>query len=162
MFTQIIPAPWRWAILAALFAAAGGLGWVQGAGHVQTQWQAAQSAQAQAVAVQSVHVATITAAQTRITEEVADNVETRIAAVRSYYAGRVRQQPTNRAGAVPPAADPTVGLAPGSADDGSPPAGSGIHGESWPDLAERCAVTTELLLGWQEWWSAVEGVNQLD
>lgn len=155
MLTQIIPAPWRWAILAALFALSGGLGWLEGAGHVQSQWDAAQTRQTRIAAQQAVRAATVTAAQTKVTQEVAENVETRIAAVRSYYAGRVRQQPASRPRPVPAAPDPAGSADATPADDGSLAAGPG-DGDS---LAERCAVTTEQLLGWQTWWGAVARIN---
>ena len=159
MLTQIVPAPWRWAILVTLFALAGGFGWIEGASHVQARWDAAQAQQSSVVAQQAARAATITAAQTHATEEVAKNVETRIAAVRSYYAGRVRQQPADRAGAVPATADAPASAAAAPADNGSPAAGSGFRAESTATLAERCAVTTEMVLGWQEWWERVEQIT---
>lgn len=159
MLTQIVPAPWRWAILVTLFALAGGFGWLEGARHVQARWDAAQARQSSAVAKQAARAAIITAAQTHVTEEVAKNVETRIAAVRSYYAGRVRQQPAGRSGAVPATADAAGSALADPANDGPPAAGSGLRSESAATLAERCAVTTEMVLGWQEWWGRVEQIT---
>lgn len=159
MLTQIVPAPWRWAILATLFALAGGFGWIEGARYVQARWDAALARQSSVVAQQAARAATVTAAQTHATEEVAQNVETRIAAVRSYYAGRVRQQPAGRTGAVPATADAAGSASANPADDGPPSAGSGLRPESAATLAERCAVTTEMVLGWQEWWGRVEDIT---
>ena len=85
MLTTILPAPWRWAILVTLFAMAAGFGWLEGASHVQARWDAAQAKQADTVARQAVRAATITAAQTHATEEVANNVENRIAASTRWH-----------------------------------------------------------------------------
>ena len=38
---NLIPRPYRWLAIAALAVALTGLGWVKGAGHVQSQWDAA-------------------------------------------------------------------------------------------------------------------------
>lgn len=43
MWTSLVPLPYRWAIIAALFAAAFGFGWVKGAGHVRAEWSAADA-----------------------------------------------------------------------------------------------------------------------
>ena len=158
MLTTILPAPWRWAILVTLFAMAAGFGWLEGASHVQARWDAAQAKQADTVARQAVRAATITAAQTHATEEVANNVENRIAAVRSYHAGRLRQPSASGPRPVPPAADASGSPEENSVDDGHPTAGPDSPGET---LAERCGVTTEMVLGWQEWWGRIEAVNPL-
>lgn len=41
--TDVIPLPYRLAIVAGLFAAAFGFGWVKGAGHVQAAWTTADA-----------------------------------------------------------------------------------------------------------------------
>lgn len=43
MLTSLVPLPYRIAIIAALFVAAGGFGWVKGAGHVRAEWSAADA-----------------------------------------------------------------------------------------------------------------------
>ncbi len=47
-----------------------------------------------------------------------------------------------------------------AADDGPAASGSGLRTESPGDLAERCAVTTAVAVGWVEWWRGVEGSTQ--
>ena len=47
---NLIPWPYRWLAVAALAVALIGFGWVKGAGHVQTQWDAAVQQQTQQAA----------------------------------------------------------------------------------------------------------------
>jgi hypothetical protein len=46
MWTSLIPLPYRWAIIAALFASAVGFGWVKGAAHDHAKWEAADALRA--------------------------------------------------------------------------------------------------------------------
>ena len=47
---SVIPWPYRWLAVAALAVALIGLGWMKGAGHVQSQWDAAAQQQTLQVA----------------------------------------------------------------------------------------------------------------
>ena len=151
LITYAGPTSWKWAAMAALLVAVGAYGWIQGANHVQDRWDTAMASQSALVARQSVKVVAVAAAQSQATQETDRNVQDRIDAVHRHYAGRVRQQPAAvHPGTVPAASDSAGDPTPASADLGS------VAAEPWEQLAERCAVTTEIARGWQEWWAAIE------
>ncbi len=159
MFTALIPWPWRACCLVLLLTAAGVIGWLDGASHVHKQWDTARAVAAQAVTQQTAHVARVETAQAQVNKEVGNAVQTRIDAVHRYYANRVRQRTATHTGPVPSAPDPAGSADADSADPDPPAAGSGLRAESAGDLAERCAVTTAIALGWQEWWWGIEGAQ---
>ena len=155
MFTALIPWPWRACCLVLLLTAAGVIGWLDGASHVHKQWDTARAVAAQAVTQQTAHVARVETAQAQVNKEVGNAVQTRIDAVHRHYAGRLRQRPASRPGAVPTAPDPAGRADAAFADDGAVAADP----DTSPGLAERCAVTTAIAQGWAEWWRGVEGVQ---
>ena len=147
--TALIPWWGRLLALLALIAALIGFGWVKGAGHVQSEWDAAKAVQSTAVAKQTAHVAAVTVAQSSVNQGVKDATDARIAAVHAAYGG-VRR-PSSGGGAVPQVSG-GAGQPSAEAADPGPAAGDGLHQESYRSLAERCAVTTAIGLGWQEWY----------
>jgi len=159
MLTAVIPWPWRACCLVLLLAAAGVIGWLDGASHVHKQWDAARAVADRIVTQQAARVARVETQQAHVTQEVGNAVQTRIDAVHRYYANRVRQRTATHTGPVPSAPDPAGSADADSADPDPPAAGSGLRAESAGDLAERCAVTTAIALGWQEWWRGIEGAQ---
>lgn len=159
---MIVPFYVRWGVLALLALACVGLGWTFGADHVQAKWDADSAARAEVVSAQSVKVARVEAAQAKVSREEGNNVQADLAAVRSYYADRVRQPAPIRGCAVPEPARSAGGAPAAAADPGSSPAGAGIRIESYDQLAARCAETTVIARGWQRWWDGVEKVHAED
>lgn len=145
------------AALLGVCVAAYAFGHHQGAASVQAKWDAGKLVAAQAVTKQAAHVVAVVEAQTAVTQESDNETQGRIAAVHRLYANRVRQPAANHPGAVPAAAEPSGDPATEPADAG--PVAGGLRPESWSQLAERCAVTTVIAQGWQEWWSNVEKVQ---
>jgi hypothetical protein len=144
------------ALLAALFAIYS-FGYGRGAASVQAKWDAEKLVTAQAVTKQAAHVVAAVEAQAAVTQESDNETQGRIAAVHRMYANRVRQPAASHPGAVSAAAEPSGDPATEPADAG--PVAGGLRPESWSQLAERCAVTTVIAQGWQEWWSNVEKVQ---
>lgn len=140
------------------------LGWTQGASSAAKDAAKFQSGADRAVSGQIQKNTKTEAAQAAVSAEVSHEVETRIADVRRHYATaqRVRQPAASvRPGAVPGAPEAAGGVDAGASDDGLAAAGgAGLRAESYESLAERCAVTTVIALGWQDWWSGVEGVTR--
>ena len=140
------------------------LGWTQGANSAAKDAAKFQSGADRAVSGQIQKNTKTEAAQAAVSAEVSHEVETRIADVRRHYATaqRVRQPAASvRPGAVPGDAEAAGGAEADPANDGSASAGgAGLRAESYESLAERCAVTTVIALGWQDWWSGVEGVTR--
>ena len=159
---MIVPFYVRWIVLALLALACAGLGWTFGADHVQAKWDADSAARAEVAAKQAVKVARVEAAQENVSREEGNNVQADFAAVRSYYADRVRQPAQVCPGSGPKVAR-SAGSAPAAAaDPGSSPAGDGIRVESYDQLAARCAETTVIARGWQRWWDGVEKAHAED
>ena len=159
---NVVPLYWRWFLLAALAVVSGFLGWSYGAAHVQAMWDAEALARERAVSVQAARTVKVEAAQAAVSREETGNVQADLAAVRSYYADRVRHPAQ-----VCPGSGPKVARAAGSApaaaaDPGSSPAGAGIRIESYDQLAARCAETTVIARGWQRWWDGVEKAHAED
>ena len=140
------------------------LGWTQGANSAAKDAAKFQSGADRAVSGQIQKNTKTEAAQAAVSAEVSHEVESRIADVRRHYATaqRVRQSAASvRPGAVPGDAEAAGGVEASSADNGLASAGgAGLRAESYESLAERCAVTTVIALGWQDWWSGVEGVTR--
>lgn len=158
---SLIPLQYRiTAFAAALFGvcvAVYAFGHHQGAASVQAKWNKEKLSVSQAVTKQAAHVVAVVEAQTAITQESDSATQDRIAAVHRLYANRVRQSAANHPGAVSAAAEPSGDPATEPADAG--PVAGGLRPESWSQLAERCAATTVIAQGWQEWWSNVEKVQ---
>lgn len=141
------------------------LGWTQGESSAAKDAAKFQSGVDRAVSGQIQQNTKTEAAQAAVSAEVSHEVESRLGAVRRHYSGaavRVRKQPAAvRSGPVPGHADGAGGADAAAADVGSASAGgAGLRAESYESLAERCAVTTVIALGWQDWWSGVEGVTR--
>ncbi len=140
------------------------LGWTQGASSAAKDAAKFQSGADRAVSGQIQKNTKTEAAQAAVSAEVSHEVESRLGAVRRHYATaqRVRQPAASvRPGAVPGAPEAAGAAETGSADNGLASAGgAGLRAESYESLAERCAVTTVIALGWQDWWSGVEGVTR--
>ena len=140
------------------------LGWAQGANSAAKDAAKFQSGADRAVSGQIQKNTKTEAARAAVSAEVSHEVESRIADVRRHYATaqRVRQSAASvRPGAVPGAPEAAGGVDAGASDDGLAAAGgAGLRAESYDALAERCAVTTVIALGWQDWWSGVEGVKR--
>jgi hypothetical protein len=158
---DLIPAPYRLAASAAAIVAILGTAYAtghhQGAASVQAKWDAERATISATAAKQSARVVAVVEAQSAVTQESDNATQNRIAAVHRLYAGRVRQPAANHPGAVSAAAESPVDPATDPADAG--PVAGGLRPESWSQLAERCAVTTVIAQGWQEWWSNVEKVQ---
>lgn len=140
------------------------LGWTQGANSAAKDAAKQKASTDLAVAGQVQKNTKTEAAQAAVSAEVSHEVEDRLGAVRRHYATaqRVRQPAASvRPGAVPGAPEAAGAVETSSADNGLASAGgAGLRAESYESLAERCAVTTVIALGWQEWWSGVEGVTR--
>lgn len=140
------------------------LGWAQGANSAAKDAAKFQSGADRAVSGQIQKNTKTEAAQAAVSAEVSHEVESRLGAVRRHYATaqRVRQPAASvRPGTVPGDAEAAGGVEANPANDGPAPAGgAGLRAESYESLAERCAVTTVIALGWQDWWSGVEGVKR--
>ena len=72
---SLIPRPYRWLAIAALAVALTGLGWVKGAGHVQSQWDAA-------VHQQTLQIAAVRQRQAEATVKVVTQYVDRVRVVR--------------------------------------------------------------------------------
>ena len=72
---NLIPRPYRWLAIAALAVALTGLGWVKGAGHVQSQWDAA-------VHQQTLQIAAVRQRQAEATVQVVTRYVDRVRVVR--------------------------------------------------------------------------------
>ena len=72
---NLIPWPYRWLAIAALAVALTGLGWVKGAGHVQSQWDAA-------VHQQTLQIAAVRQRQAEATVQVVTRYVDRVRVVR--------------------------------------------------------------------------------
>ena len=153
---NVVPLYWRWFLLAALAVVSGFLGWSYGAAHVQAMWDAEALARERAVSVQAARTVKVEAAQAAASREETGNVQADLAAVRSFYADRVRQSASVRGCAVPGPSRAAERAPELSSDPGSAAAGGGIRAESYEQLAARCAETTVIARGWQRWWSGIE------
>ena len=141
------------------------LGWTQGASSAAKKAAEIQASLNVAVSGQIQQNTKTEAAQAAVSAEVSHEVESRLGAVRRHYATapqRVRQSAASvHPGAVPGDAEAAGGVETSPADNGLASAGgAGLRAESYESLAERCAVTTVIALGWQDWWSGVEGVKR--
>lgn len=161
--SALVPAPYRWLALALLSIALVGFGWVNGAGHVQGQWDAA-------TVKQSLTVAKVQKRQAEATVQVVTQYVDRVKIVREKGAEIVKEIPVY----VPVEADAACVLPRGfvrlhdAAADGqlSDPAGpadaapAGIAlsaaAETVADNYQRCHENAEQLIALQEW------VRQMD
>ena len=152
----VVPIYLRWALLAALAAISGLLGWFYGAAHVQAKWDADSLARERVVSVQAARAAKVEAAQAAVSREETENVQADLDAVRSFYADRVRRPAAVRGCPVPEPSRAAERAEAASSDPGSSAAGDGIRVESYEQLAARCAETTVIARGWQRWWGGIE------
>ncbi len=143
------------------------LGWTQGESSAAKDAAKFQSGVDRAVSGQIQQNTKTEAAQAAVSAEVSHEVESRLGAVRRHYATapqRVRQPAASvRAGAMPGDAEAAGGVDAGASDDGLASAGgAGLRAESYESLAERCAVTTVIAVGWQEWWAGTQAAGRIE
>lgn len=145
----MIEFPWWSRILMAitLASASAALGFVRGVDHLQAKWDAEKIVQAQAIAKQSAKVATIGTKQTEVTKETSDATDSRISAIHAHYSG-VRNTATSNSSSVRKVSGSSSESTATIADSGL----ATLHPETYDHLAERCAVTTAIAVGWQEWY----------
>jgi hypothetical protein len=167
MVSRAAAVPWRWlaasAVASVLFI--GGCSF--GERRITTQWDVEKITAAQAVALQSFHVAKVTEQQTTINQEISDEfnkTKVRLAADRQRLLDRVpvrlRLKPASGDGAVPAVSVSADGVAAATTDlvsAAEPTAAS----ESCQRLAEDAAQTTLMLLEFQRWYAA-QSKNDLD
>ena len=164
MLTTPLSLPGRLAALALICVLCIALGAVGGASWVHQQSADDRLQAAAQVSTQAIRAAHIEAAQDTINLEVSHDTESRIAAVHRHYAERLRQpapvrpSPMSQASGAPGGADAAL------ADSGpvAPSGGGGLHAESYDALAERCAVTTVIALGWQQREAALQAVDVVE
>ena len=159
LLSLVTAVPWRWlaAITCAsiLFTA----GCRFGERRITTQWEFAKITAAQAVAMQTAQVAQITSKQTRINQEITNEIKAskeKLAKDRQYLLarvpGRLRLEPTNVDSTVPGVPIGTVGVVADTAD--AVPAGEPLaDGQTCQRLAEDAAQTTLMLVGFQRWYA---------
>jgi hypothetical protein len=151
---------WRWIAASAVASVLFIGGCRFGEQRITTQWDAEKIATAQAVALQSIHVAKITVQQTTINQEISDEFnksKAQLTADRQRLLARVpggvRLKPASGDGVVPAVSVSADGVAAATADlvsAAEPTAAS----ESCQRLAEDAAQTTLMLLEFQRWYAA--------
>ena len=160
LFSLVTAVPWRWlaAITCAsiLFTA----GCRFGERRITTQWEVAKITAAQAVAKQTAQVVQVSAKQTRINQEITNEIKAakeKLATDRQYLLarvpGRLRLEPTSGDSTVPGVSIGADGVAAVTADAllaGEPLADA----HSCQRLAEDAAQTTLMLLEFQRWYAA--------
>lgn len=147
--TNLIPAPYCIALLALFAAALVGFGWVQGAQHVQDEWNAEQATRAQAVA--DAVLARVAAnkreadRQAAINQKITKGKENEIAKLtaRLNAAGRLRVGPAICGGHPAPAQADGAG----SSDGADPPATLVSENVDRDFKALILAVETDLATG---------------
>lgn len=141
---------WQKTLAAAIFI---GLvfvaGLMTGREQVQDAWATETKSREAVVSKQEAKIEVAKAGEIKINEGVKDETNSRIAAIHTHY-GRLRKQ-NSGSSSVPPVPGSAESSSGGGSDDG--PVSPGLRTESYADLAERCAVTTAVAIGWQEWYS---------
>lgn len=149
---------WQKALAVAVFVACVFLaGIITGREQIQGAWNVEIKQRESVVAAQVAKIEVAKAGETKINDEVKDETDSRIAAIRAHYSG-VRKQ-NRSAGAVPSIPSGTGRPPEAIADTGF--AAQGLRHESYTDLAERCAVTTAIGIGWQEWYAKQSEFSQI-
>jgi hypothetical protein len=152
--------PWRWLAAGALASVLFMGGCRFGEWRITTQWDVEKITAAQAVALQSIHVAKITEQQTTINQEVIDEfnkAKAQLAADRQRLLDRVpggvRLKPASGDGNMPAVSVSADGVVATTADlvsAAEPTAAS----QGCQRLAEDAAQTTLMLLEFQRWYAA--------
>lgn len=141
---------WQKALAAAVFVACVFLaGLITGREQVQGAWDIETKSREVVVAKQETKIEVAKAGETKINDGVKDETDSRIAAIRTHFNGVRKQQRSTGAVSVLPGGS-------GQSEEAVADSGlvaQGLRTESHTDLAERCAVTTAIALGWQEWYS---------
>lgn len=145
----MIEIPWWVKLIAvvALASASAAFGFYRGVAHLQTKWDAEKALQAQAIIKQAEKVAVIESKQTQVTKEASDATDARISAIHAHYSG-MRNSTSSNSGSMSKVSGSPGESSATVADSGL----AALHPESYNQLAERCAVTTAIALGWQEWY----------
>lgn len=158
--SMVSAVPWRWIAASAVAGVLFIGGCRFGERRITTQWDAEKIATAQAVALQSIHVAKVSEQQTTINQEISDEfnkAKAQLAVDRQRLLDRVpvrlRLKPASGDGDVPAVSVSADGVAAATADAVSaaePTAAS----QSCQRLAEDAAQTTLMLLEFQRWYAA--------
>ena len=151
---------WRWLAASAVASVLFIGGCRFGERRITTQWDTEKIATAQAVTLQSIHVAKVTVQQTTINQEISDEfnkAKERLAADRQRLLARVpgglRLKPASGDGVVPGVSVSADGVAEATADLVSAAERTGAS-QSCQRLAEDAAQTTLMLLEFQRWYAA--------
>ena len=160
LFSLVTAVPWRW-LAASTCASVLFIGGCRfGEQRITTQWAEAKTMQAQAVAMQTAQVAQITSKQTRINQEITNEIKAakeKLATDRQYLLarvpGRLRLEPTSGDSTVSGVSIGADGVVTASND--AVPADEPLAiGEACQRLAEDAAQTTLMLLEFQRWYAA--------
>lgn len=139
---QLVPWYWRWAAIAALLAAVLGYGYLRGFLHEERKFDLYQ-AEVDALGKDAARRAgERKAAQDQTTKEIRDDHAKDVAAIRAYYARRLRD--ASSGGAVPAAAERPAG-ADGAAGE-CRPGDEGDQDVAMIELEERAALDAEKVL----------------
>ena len=158
MVSMAAAVPWRWLAVSAVASVLFIGGCRFGERRITTQWDAEKIATAQAVALQSIHVAKVTEQQTTLNQEISDEFnksKAQLTADRQRLLDRVpvrlRLKPSSGDDAMPTvsvSADGVVAATTDLVSAAEPTAAS----ESCQRLAEDAAQTTLMLLEFQRWY----------
>lgn len=144
----LVPWYWRWAALAGLVAAVLGYGYVRGYLHEERKLDIYQ-AQVDVIGKDAARrSADRKAAQDQTTKEIRDAHAKDVAAIRAYYARRLRDAAEASRGAVPAAADSPV-RADGAAGQCAPGDEGDESDIALIELEERAALDAEKVMKWQ-------------
>ena len=159
LFSLITAVPWRWLAASTCASVLFIAGCRLGEQRITTQWEEAKTMQAQAVAIQTAHVAQITSKQTRINQEITNEIKAakeKLATDRQYLLarvpGRLRLEPNfgdSTVSGVSIGADGVVTASTDAVLAGEPLA----DGQTCQRLAEDAAQTTLMLVGFQRWYA---------
>ena len=159
LFSLITAVPWRWLAVSTSASVLFIAGCRLGEQRITTQWEEAKTMQAQAVAIQTAQVAQITSKQTRINQEITNEIKAakeKLATDRQYLLarvpGRLRLEPNRGDRTVPGVSIGADGVVAASTD--AVPAGEPLaDGQTCQRLAEDAAQTTLMLVGFQRWYA---------
>jgi hypothetical protein len=167
MVSMAAAVPWRWLAASAVASVLFIGGCRFGERRITTQWDAEKIATAQAVVLQTIHVAKVSEQQTTINQEISDEfnkTKAQLAADRQRLLARVpggvRFKPSSGDGAMPAVSVSADGVAEATAD-GVSAAEPTAASQSCQRLAEDAAQTTLMLLEFQRWYAA-QFKNDLD
>lgn len=155
LFSLLAAQPWRWLAVSVLVSVLFIGGCRFGERRITTQWEAEKIATAQAVTIQSVHVAQVTEQQATINQEISDEFKKAKAELTADRQRLLARVPL-RVCIEPPSGDNAMPSVPGSAAGVTAVAADPIPTSetSCEKLAEDAAQTTLLLVEFQRWYRA--------